>query len=94
MAIMINGALADEIDALHRDIRARNEPVRWADFRCDTASSWMRRVSTGLHDAAGHVGRIAAAMKPGTCAVRWGGCPEHGNTERFRILGRALRSSG
>jgi hypothetical protein len=33
-------ALADEIDALHRDIRAAcDEPVRWAGFRCDTASN-------------------------------------------------------
>jgi hypothetical protein len=36
-------ALADEIDALHRDIRtARDEPVHRAGFRCDTASGWMR----------------------------------------------------
>jgi hypothetical protein len=42
-------ALADEIDALHRDIRAaRDEPVRRAGFRCDTAIGWMRQASTEL----------------------------------------------
>jgi len=75
------GALADEIDALHRDIcAARDEPVHWAGLRCDTASGWMRQAGTQLHDTAGHLGRIAAAMKPGACAVPWGVCPEHGNT--------------
>jgi hypothetical protein len=75
------GALADEIDALHRDIRAaRDEPVRRAGFRCDTASGWMRQASTELQDTAGHLGHIAAAVKPGSCAVLWGVCPEHGNT--------------
>jgi hypothetical protein len=58
-------ALADEIDALHRDIRAaRDEPVRRAGFRCDTASGWIRQAGTELHDTAGHFSRIAAAMKP------------------------------
>jgi hypothetical protein len=74
-------ALADEIDALHRDIRAAgDEPVRWAGFRCDTASGGMRQVGTELHDTAGQLGRIAAAMKPGACAVPWGVCPRHGST--------------
>ena len=63
-------ALADEIDALHRDIRAAgDEPVRWAGFRCDTASGGMRQVGTELHDTAGQLGRIAAAMKPGACSL-------------------------
>jgi hypothetical protein len=54
--------LADEIDALHRDIRAASdETVRWADFRCDTASGWVRQAGTGLQDTAGHLGRIAPA---------------------------------
>ena len=58
------GALADEIDALYCGIRAaRDEPVRRAGFRCDTASGWMGQASTELHDTAGHLGRIAAAMK-------------------------------
>jgi len=66
------GALADEIDALHRDIcAARDEPVHWAGLRCDTASGWMRQAGTQLHDTAGHLGRIAAAMKPGACAIPW-----------------------
>jgi hypothetical protein len=54
--------------------------VRWAGFGCDTASGWIRQVGTELQDIAGHWGRIAAAMKPGACAVPWGVCPEHGNT--------------
>src|SRR5258708_25053063 len=42
-------ALADEIDALHRDVRAsRDEPVRRAGFRCDAAIGWMRQAGTGL----------------------------------------------
>ena len=50
-------ALADEIDALHRDIRAAgDEPVRWAGFRCDTASGRMRQVGTELHGTAGQFG--------------------------------------
>jgi hypothetical protein len=74
-------ALADEIDALHRDLRAAgDEPGRRAGLRCDTASGWMRQAGTELHDTAGHVSRIAAAMKPRACTVRWGECPEHGNT--------------
>jgi hypothetical protein len=74
-------ALADEIDALHRDVRAaRDEPLRRAGFRCDTASGWMRQAGTELHHTAGHLGRIAAAVKPGACAVPWGGCPGHGST--------------
>jgi hypothetical protein len=40
-------ALADEIDALHREVRAaRDEPLRRAGFRCDTASGWMRQAGT------------------------------------------------
>jgi hypothetical protein len=74
-------ALADEIDTLHSSIRAaRDEPVRRAGFRCDTAAGWIRQASTGLGETADHLERIAAAMKPGACAVRWGVCPEHGNT--------------
>jgi hypothetical protein len=74
-------ALADEIDALHCDIRAaRDEPVRRAGFRCDTASGWMRQVGTELQDTAGRLGRVAAAMRPGACAVAGGVCPEHGTT--------------
>jgi hypothetical protein len=73
------GALADEIDALHRAIRAaRDQPLRWAGFRCDTASSRMRQVGAELHDTVGQLGRIAAGMKPGVCAVPWGACPAHG----------------
>ncbi len=42
-------ALADEIDALHRDVRAsRDEPVRRAGFRCDAAIGWMRQAGTEL----------------------------------------------
>ena len=74
-------ALADEIDALHRDIGvARDEPVRRAGFRCDTAIGWMRQASAELQDTSDHLDRIAAAMKPGACPVPWGVCPEHGNT--------------
>src|SRR5262249_11259949 len=73
-------ALADEINALHRDIRdAQDEPVRRAGFRCDTTIGWMRQASAELHETADHLDRIAAAMKPGACAVPWGICPEHGN---------------
>jgi hypothetical protein len=74
-------ALADEVDALHRDIRtARDEPVRRAGFRCATAVGWMRQAGTELAETAGHLERIAAAMKPRACAVPWGACPDHGNT--------------
>jgi hypothetical protein len=74
-------ALANEIDALQRDIRAaRDEPVRRAGFRCDTAIGWMRQASAELQDTSDHLDRIAAAMKPGACPVPWGVCPEHGNT--------------
>jgi hypothetical protein len=74
-------ALADEIDVLHGDIRAaRDEPVRGAGFRCDTDVGWMRQASAELQHTADHLERVADAMKPGACAVRWGVCPEHGNT--------------
>jgi hypothetical protein len=74
-------ALADEIGALHRDIRpARDEPVRRAGFRCDTALGRVRQASTELADTVDHSDRIAAATKPGACLVPWGVCPEHGNT--------------
>ena len=73
--------LADEIDALHRDIRAAcDEPVRWAGFRCDTASGWIRQVGAELHNTAGQLGRIAAAMRLRACTIPWAVCPEHGNT--------------
>jgi hypothetical protein len=73
-------ALADEIDALHRDIRAaRHQPVRRAGFRCDTAIGWIRQANTDLAETADHLGRIAAGIKPGACAVPWGVCPERGN---------------
>jgi hypothetical protein len=82
--------LADEIDALHRDIcAARDEPVRQAGFRCDTASDWMRQADSVLHATVGHLDCIAAAMKPGACAVPWGVCPGHGNT-LTREHGRGL----
>jgi hypothetical protein len=74
-------ALADEINRLHRDIRAAgDEPVPWTGFRCDTAVGWIRQASTELQATAGHSERVAAAMKPGAYAVPWGVCPEHGNT--------------
>jgi hypothetical protein len=74
-------ALADEIDALHRDIRAAcDEPVRRACFRCDTAVGSMRQASAELQETADHLDLIADAMKPGACPVPWGVCPEHGNT--------------
>jgi hypothetical protein len=74
-------ALADEIDALHGDIRAaRDEPVRRAGFRCDTAIGWLRQTSAELQEAADQLDLVANAMKPGACAVPWGICPEHGNT--------------
>jgi hypothetical protein len=80
-------ALADEIDTLHRDIgAARDEPVRRAGFRCDAAAGSMREASSELAETADHLERIAAAMKPGACAVPWGVCPEHGNT--LTISGR------
>jgi hypothetical protein len=64
-------ALADEIHALHHGIRAAgDEPVRRSGFCCETASGWMRQAGTELQDTVGHVGRIAAAMKPGACAVQ------------------------
>jgi hypothetical protein len=72
--------LADEIDALHRDIRAaRDEPVRRAGFRCDTAAGSIRQASAELADTADHLERIAAATKSGL-PVPWGVCPEYGNT--------------
>jgi hypothetical protein len=74
-------ALADEIDVLHHEIRAaRDEPVRRAGFRCDTAIGWMRQASAELQGTADHLDRVAAGMKPGVCAVPRGVCPEHGNT--------------
>ena len=74
-------ALADGIDALQGDIRAaRNESVRRAGFRCDTAIGWIRQASTELKDTADHLDRIAAATKPGACLVSWGVCLEHGDT--------------
>jgi len=74
-------ALADEIDALHRDMRAaRDEPVRRAGFRCDAAVGWIRQAGTELAETAEYLNRIADAMKPGACAVPWGVCPDHGNT--------------
>jgi hypothetical protein len=74
-------APADEIGALHHDIRtARDEPVHRAGFRCDTALGWVMQASTELADTAYHLDRIAAATKPGACLVPWGVCPEHGNT--------------
>jgi len=74
-------ALADEIRAVHRDIcAARDEPVRLAGFRCDTAIGSLRQAGTELQDTADDLARIADAMKPGACLVRWGVCPEHGNT--------------
>jgi hypothetical protein len=64
-------ALADEIDALRRDIRgARDEPVHRAGLSCDTASGSMRQAVTELHDSADHLGRIAAAVKPGPARSR------------------------
>jgi hypothetical protein len=74
-------ALSDEIDALRHDVRAaRDEAVRRAGFRCDTAVGLMRQASAELQDTADHLDRIAAARKPGACAASWGICPEHGNT--------------
>jgi hypothetical protein len=74
-------ALADEIDTLHSSIRsARDEPVRRAGFRCDTAAGLMRQASSELGETADHLEHIADAMKPGACAVQWGVCPQHGNT--------------
>ena len=80
LAIRIE-ALADDIDALHGDIRAaRNEAVRRTGFRCDTALAWLRQASAELQETADQLDRVANAMKPGACAVPWGVCPEHGNT--------------
>jgi hypothetical protein len=74
-------AFADEIDALHSDIRAaRDEPVQRPGFRCDTAIGWLRQASAELQETADHLDRVAAGMKPGACAVPWGVCSEHGNT--------------
>lgn len=74
-------ALTDEIDALHDAIRAaRDEPVRQAGFRCDSAVGLVRQASTELGDTADHLERVAAALRPGSCLVPWGVCPEHGNT--------------
>lgn len=73
--------LADEIDALHREIRAaRDESVRQAGFRCDTAIGSMRQASAELADMADHLNRITDAPRSGACAIRWGVCSEHGNT--------------
>lgn len=73
--------LADEIGILHGDVRAaRDEPVRRARFRCDSAIGWLKQASAELQEAADHFDRVAAAMKPGACAVPWGVCPEYGNT--------------
>jgi hypothetical protein len=74
-------ALADEIDALHRVIRAAgDEPVRRTGFLCDIAIGSMRQASDELQDTADHLVRIASAMQPGGCPIPWGVCPEHGNT--------------
>jgi hypothetical protein len=74
-------ALADEIDALHGGIRAtRDDSVRRAGFRCDTAAGWMRQASGELGETADHLERVAAATKSGACGAPWGVCPEHGNT--------------
>jgi hypothetical protein len=72
--------LADEIDSLHEAIRtAGDEPVRRVGFRCDSAIGWVRQASTELGDTADHLERVAA-LRPGSCLVQWGVCPEHGNT--------------
>ncbi len=68
-------ALADEIHALQGIRAARDEPVRRAGFRCDTAIGWTRQASAELQDTSDHLDRIAAAMKPGACLVPWGVCP-------------------
>jgi hypothetical protein len=74
-------ALADEIDALHEAIRtARDEPVRRAGFRCDSAIGLVRQASTELGDTVDLLERVSAALRPGSCPVPWGVCPEHGNT--------------
>ncbi len=74
-------ALADEINALHRDIRAaRDESVRRGGFRCDTAIGCLKEADAQLQETADHLDRIADAMKAGACLVPWGVCPEHGNT--------------
>jgi hypothetical protein len=80
LAIRIE-ALADEVEALRSEIRAAwDEPVRRAGFRCETGIGWLRQASAELQEAADRLDRLAAAMKPGACVVRWGVCPEHGNT--------------
>jgi outer membrane murein-binding lipoprotein Lpp len=74
-------ALAAEIDALRRDLRAAGDhPVRLAGFRCDAASGSVRQAAGELRDTAADLERIAAAAAPGTCSVQWGACPDHGNT--------------
>jgi hypothetical protein len=78
---VLAAALADEIDALHRVIRAADdEPVRRAGFRCDIAAGSIRQAGTELAETTDDLERIAAAMKPGACPIPWGVCPEHGNT--------------
>lgn len=71
-------ALAGEIDALHREMKASgDDPVRLAGFRCDTASGSLRGAAEELRDTAADLERIAAAPAPGTCSVQWGACPDH-----------------
>jgi hypothetical protein len=74
-------ALASAISTLHNDIRAAHDAsVHRAGFRCDTAIGCAREAARELRDTASDLDRIAAAALPGTCAVPWGVCPEHGNT--------------
>jgi hypothetical protein len=74
-------ALGAEIDVLHGELTAaRDEPVRWAGFRCEMASGPLREAAGELRDTAADLDRIAAAAAPGTSSVQWGACPEHGNT--------------
>lgn len=53
LAIRVD-ALADEIGALHRDIRAAHgEPVRWSGLRCDGNALDTRRCLQGARAGLG-----------------------------------------
>jgi hypothetical protein len=53
----------------------------------------MRQADRELQDTAGHLGRVAAAMKPGVSAVWWGVCPGHSST-RTNTSGKICRVTG
>jgi hypothetical protein len=76
-------ALAAAITAAHEDFRAvstdHEHPVRRAGFRLGDAAGQARATARDLQETATDLARIAA-RPDGSCSIRWGVCPEHGNT--------------